>query len=209
MRFRVSPSTICRPRCRIFWRVIPAFPRITFDFLVTNRPVDLIADNIDIALRVGRLEDSTLVASKIVDLTQVVCASPKYLTRHGRPVYPADLVRHACLTLSHFPSANRWPFRVDGQPAQVEVKGPVAADSAHMLLRLAIEGMGIIRFGDNVVARAIQEGLLEPLLQDFQEPGGFPLWAMLPPGRLRTPKVRVFLDFLIDRFGPAPWRPKR
>jgi DNA-binding transcriptional LysR family regulator len=185
------------------------YPRITFDFLVTNRPVDLIADNIDIALRVGRLEDSTLVASKIVDLTQVVCASPKYLTRHGRPVYPADLVRHACLTLSHFPSANRWPFRVDGQPAQVEVKGPVAADSAHMLLRLAIEGMGIIRFGDNVVARAIQEGLLEPLLQDFQEPGGFPLWAMLPPGRLRTPKVRVFLDFLIDRFGPAPWRPKR
>jgi DNA-binding transcriptional LysR family regulator len=184
-------------------------PRITFDFLVTNRPVDLIADNVDIALRVGRLDDSTMVASKIVDLTQVVCASPKYLVRHGRPLHPSDLMRHACLTLSHFPGANRWSFRIDGQIVQVEVKGPVGADSAHMLLRLAIEGLGIIRFGDNVVARAVQEGLLEVVLQDFQEPNGFPLWAMLPPGRQRTPKVKVFLDFLIERFGPAQWRSKR
>jgi DNA-binding transcriptional LysR family regulator len=185
------------------------YPRISFDFLVTNRSVDLIADNIDVALRVGRLYDSTLVAAKIVDLTQVVCASPKYVARHGRPVHPSDLARHACLTLSHFPGANRWPFRIGGQHIEVEVKGPVAADSAHMLLKLAIEGMGIIRFGDNVVARAIQEGLLEPLLQDFQEPDRFPLWAMLPPGRQRPPKVRVFLDFLIERFGPAPWRQRR
>jgi DNA-binding transcriptional LysR family regulator len=185
------------------------YPRITFDFLVTNRSVDLIADNIDIALRVGRLEDSTLIASKIVDLTQVVCASPKYFARHGRPLHPSDLARHACLTLSHFPGANRWQFRIDGRLAQVEVKGPVAGDTAHMLLKLAIEGLGIIRFGDNVVARAVQEGLLEVILQDFQEPNGFPLWAILPAGRQRTPKVRVFLDFLTERFGAAPWRAKR
>ena len=92
---------------------------------------------------------------------------------------------------------------------QVGVKGPVAADSAHMLLKLAIGGMGIIRFGDNVVARTVQEGELEVILQDFQEPNRFPLWAMLPPGRQRAPKVRLFLDFLIERFGPAPWRAKR
>src|SRR4030095_16100437 len=106
------------------------------DFLVTNRPIDVIADNIDIAQRVGKLNDSTLVACKIVDLTQVVCASPKYLARHGRPVHPSDLAHHACLTLSHFPGANRWPFRIDGELARVEVKGPVAADTAHMLLKL-------------------------------------------------------------------------
>ncbi|MCG2641493.1 MULTISPECIES: LysR family transcriptional regulator [Bradyrhizobium] len=182
------------------------YPRITFDFLITNRSVDLIDDNIDVALRVGQLTDSTSVACKIVNLTQVVCASPKYLARHGRPVQPSDLRRHACLTLSHFPGANKWPFRADGKRVEVEVKGPVVADSAHMLLRLAIEGVGIIRFGDNIVARAIQEGLLEPLLQDLQEPENFPLWALLPPGRQRTPKVRAFLDFLTERFGGAPWR---
>jgi DNA-binding transcriptional LysR family regulator len=122
---------------------------------------------------------------------------------------PSDLARHACLTLGHVPGSATWPFRINGELVQVEVRGPVAADSAHMLLRLAIEGTGIIRFGDNVVARAIQEGLLEPLLQDWQEPEEFPLWAMLPPGRQRTPKVKVFLDFLMERFGPAPWRINR
>jgi DNA-binding transcriptional LysR family regulator len=169
------------------------YPRITFEFLVTNRAVDLIADNVDVALRVGELTDSILVASKIVDLTQVVCASPKYLAAHGRPVKPSDLARHACLTLSHFPGATRWPFRVNGQLVQVDVKGPVAADSAHMLLRLAIKGAGIIRFGDNVVTPAIQEGLLEPLLQDLQEPEKFPLWAACHPGGSGRPRSKSLL----------------
>jgi DNA-binding transcriptional LysR family regulator len=102
-----------------------------------------------------------------------------------------------------------WPFRVNGELVEVQVKGPVAADSAHMLLSLAIAGAGIIRFGDIIVARAIQAGLLEPLLQDLQEPDKFPMWAILPPGRQRTPKVKVFLDFLMERFGSAPWRTKR
>ena len=185
------------------------YPRITFEFLVTNRSVDMIGDNVDIALQVGRLNDSSLVACKIVNLTQVVCASPKYLAAHGRPVKPSDLVRHACLTLSHFPGSATWSFRVKRELVQVDVKGPVAADSAHMLVRLAIEGAGIIRFGDNIVARAIQEGQLEPLLQEWQDPENYPMCAILPPGRQRTPKVKVFLDFLMERFGSAPWRTKR
>jgi DNA-binding transcriptional LysR family regulator len=78
-----------------------------------------------------------------------------------------------------------------------------------MLLKLAINGVGIIRVGDNVVARAIQDGLLEPLLLDLQEPQNFPLWAILPPGRQRTLKVKVFLDFLMEYFGSAPWRIRR
>jgi DNA-binding transcriptional LysR family regulator len=182
------------------------YPRITFDFLVTNRAVDLLADDIDIALRVGQLNDSMMVARRIAGLTQVVCASPKYLARHGRPAHPSDLRHHACLTLSHFPGANKWMFRAKGTPIQVEVQGPVRADSAHMLVRLAVEGVGIIRFGDNIVADAMRQGLLEPLLQDWQESDSFPLWAILPPGRQRAPKVKVFLDFLTERFGSAPWR---
>lgn len=181
-------------------------PRISFDFLVTNRAVDLLAENIDVALRVGQLSDSTMVARRISALTQVVCASPKYLVRHGRPLRPADLHKHACLTLSHFPSAKKWTFRRKDLSIEVNVGGPVSADSAHMLLRLAIEGLGIVRFGDNVAASAIHAGLLEPLLQDWEEPENFPLWAILPPGRQRAPKVKVFLDFLAERFGSAPWR---
>ena len=182
------------------------YPHVTFEFLVTNRFVDVIGENVDIALRVGQLSDSTLVARKIVDLTQVVCASPKYLAAYGRPALPSDLARHSCLTLSHIPGSARWPFRVKGEQVRIDVRGAIAADSGHMLMKLAIEGAGIVRLGDNVVANAIKEGLLEPVLQDLQEPENYPLWAVLPPGRQRTPKVRVFLDFLIERFGSAPWR---
>jgi len=79
------------------------YPRITIDFLVTNRTVDLVAENIDIAMRTGKLPDSSMIACKIIDLTQIICASPEYLARHGRPMVPSDLKRHRCLVLNGIP----------------------------------------------------------------------------------------------------------
>ena len=92
---------------------------------------------------------------------------------------------------------------------QIEVNGPVIADSAHMLLRLAINGAGIVRFGDIIVAQAIQDGRLIPVLESLQQREGLPLWATFQPGRQRAPRVKAFLDFLTERFGTAPWRMKR
>jgi DNA-binding transcriptional LysR family regulator len=181
-------------------------PGVTLDFLVTNRSVDLVRENVDIALRTGHLDDSTLIARKIVDIAQVICASPKYLARHGRPVHPSDLVRHSCLTLSRIPEAAIWSFRIDGRLVQVKVGGSVTADSAGLLARLATEGAGIVRLGEIAIANAIQNGLLEPLLQNFGEPENYPLWAVMPPGRQRALKVKVFIDFLMECFGSAPWR---
>jgi len=182
------------------------YPHIIFDFMVTNRSVDLIGENVDVSLRMGPLQDSGLVSRKIVDLTRVVCASPSYLARHGWPAEPADLARHACLILSRNPRSASWPFRVNGKLIRIDVKGPVSADSAGMLLQLAIGGAGILRLSEHVVARSIHEGLLQPLLQDAHDPEVYPLYALLPPGRHQTPKVRVFIDFLIERLGSAPWR---
>jgi DNA-binding transcriptional LysR family regulator len=182
------------------------YPQITFDFMVTNRIVDLIGENVDVSLRMGPLNDSGLVARKIVDLNRVVCASPSYLARRGRPVQPSDLVQHSCLTLSRNPGSATWPFRANGKLVRVDVKGPISADSADMLLKLAIEGAGILHLSEHVVASSIQKGLLQPLLQDVQDPETYPLCALLPPGRHQAPKVRAFLDFLIERLGSAPWR---
>jgi DNA-binding transcriptional LysR family regulator len=181
-------------------------PHITFDFMVTNRNVDLVGENMDVSLRIGPLGDSGLVSRKIVDLSRVVCASPSYLSRHGQPAEPADLVRHACLTLSRNPGSASWPFRINGKLTRIDVKGPVSADSADMLLQLAIGGAGILRLSEHVVARSIHEGLLQPLLQDAQDPETYPLYALMPPGRHQAPKVRAFIDFLIERLGSAPWR---
>jgi DNA-binding transcriptional LysR family regulator len=197
----------CRPSSRTrLAGFFDALPQITFDFLVTNRIVDIVGENVDISLRIGGLNDSALVARKIIDLTRVVCASPSYLARHGRPVRPADLVHHSCLTLSRNPGLATWPFRLGGELMQVDVKGRVSADSADMLLRLAIEGAGILRLSEHVVADAIQKEWLEPLLQDVQDPEKYPLWALFPSGRHQAPKVKAFLDFLIERLGSAPWR---
>jgi DNA-binding transcriptional LysR family regulator len=182
------------------------YPHITFDFMVTNRSVDLVGENVDVSLRMGPLEDSGLVSRKIVDLCRVVCASPGYLAHHGRPAEPADLVHHACLTLSRNPGSASWPFRINGRLTRIDVKGPVSADSADMLLQLAIGGAGILRLSEHVVARSIHEGLLQPLLQDAQDPKPYPLFALQPPGRHQAPKVRIFIDFLIERLGSAPWR---
>jgi DNA-binding transcriptional LysR family regulator len=181
-------------------------PHITLDFMVTNRVVDLVGENVDVSLRMGPLEDSGLVSRKIVDLTRIVCASPSYLAKHGRPAEPSDLVRHACLTLSRNPGSASWPFRVNGKLTRIDVKGHVSADSADMLLQLAIGGAGILRLSEHVVARSIHEGLLQALLQDAQDTETNPLYALLPPGRHQAPKVRAFVDFLIERLGPAPWR---
>jgi DNA-binding transcriptional LysR family regulator len=181
-------------------------PHVTLDFMVTNRVVDIVGENIDVSLRMGPLEDSGLVSRKIVDLTRIVCASPSYLAKHGRPVEPSDLVRHACLTLSRNPGSASWPFRVNGKLTRIDVKGPVSADSADMLLQLAIGGAGILRLSEHVVARSIHEGLLQPLLQEAQDPETNPLYALLPPGRHQAPKVSAFIEFLIERLGPAPWR---
>jgi DNA-binding transcriptional LysR family regulator len=189
---------------------LPAFlaryPRITFEFVVTNREVNLIDDNIDIALQVGQLGKSSFVARKIADLSQIACASPAYLARHGRPIHPSDLEQHSCLTLSHLPGSRTWTFASGGETVRVEVSGPVAADSAHMLLKLAISGAGVVRFGDIIVANAVRDGLLVPLLEDWQELATFPLWALHQAGRQRVPRVKAFVDFLTECFGGAPWR---
>jgi len=182
------------------------YPHVTFDFNVTNRVVDLVAENIDLSLRIGPLEDSGLVSRKIVDLRRVVCASPSYLARHGWPAEPADLARHACLVLSRNPGSASWPFRVNGKLTRIDVKGPISADSAGMLLQLAIGGAGILRLSEHVVARSIREGLLQPLLQDAQDPELYTLYALLPAGRHQPPKLKVFIDFLIERLGSAAWR---
>jgi DNA-binding transcriptional LysR family regulator len=182
------------------------YPRITIDFLVTSRAIDMVAENVDIAMRTGKLSDSSLIACKIIDLTQIICASPEYLARHGRPLLPSDLTRHRCLVLNGIPEPTTWKFRDGNGPVAIEIKSAVSADSSDVLLRLAVEGVGIVRLGELAVGRALRNGLLEPLLLDLQVSEGYPLWALLPPGRQRSPKVKVFLEFLNERLGLAPWR---
>ena len=132
---------------------------------------------------------------------------PGYLARCGQPVHPNDLLGHSCLVLGRGPESGAWRFRIGGKPVFINVRGPIRADSADMLLQLAIEGIGIVRLGEIAVARALQKRDLVPLLEHFEDDTDtYPLWAVLPPGDQRAPKVRVFLEFLLERLGVKPWR---
>lgn len=190
--------------------VLPEFlaryPQVEVDLSITDRVVDLLAENADVALRTGAVTDPSLVVRKIADVARGIFASPAYLARRGRPATPDDLAGHDCIVLSSVPAINRWPFRHGAGTRVVEVQSRVLVDGAEAALRLAIAGAGIVRLGDLLVGRALSEGLLVPLLADCHVVEPVAMSAVYPQGRHRMPKVRVFLDFLVERFARAPWR---
>jgi DNA-binding transcriptional LysR family regulator len=181
-------------------------PEIQVELTVTDRVVDLIEEGADLGIRLGTLPDSSLVARKICELERVVCASPAYLRKHGTPRKPEDLLRHNCLNITYSSALRRWAFAGPEGVRHVEVAGTVTASTAEALLQLALLGVGIIRLSDAIVGAAIREGRLVRLLHDVHHAEPLPLHAVYPHGRHRSPRVAAMIDFLVERFGNAPWR---
>jgi DNA-binding transcriptional LysR family regulator len=181
------------------------YPEIAVELSLTDRMVDPVADHADITIRAGRVTDMTLTARKIAEYERTICASPAYLAARGTPRTPADLARHMCILMT-FQSPSRWVFDARDGPENVEIAPRIVTDNGDAALRLALEGAGIVRLADVIVGEPIRRGLLVPLLTDVHHVERLPLTALYLAGRHRLPKLRVFLDFLIERFGHAPWR---
>jgi DNA-binding transcriptional LysR family regulator len=194
-------------------QLLPALPRflernpeIQLDVELTDRRIDLVEAGVDLAIRLGELEDSSLVARKICDVERLICASPAYLARRGTPRLPEDLLQHNCLWISSFPALKRWPFTTDRGTKTVAVSGNLAAGDAEALLELACQGLGIIRVADYLVGPEIAKGRLVPILADVHDGKPIPLQAVHAYGRQRSPKVAAMVEFLLESFGGAPWR---
>jgi DNA-binding transcriptional LysR family regulator len=181
------------------------YPEIDIDLSITDRLVDLIDEQADIAVRSGHIPDGPFVQRKIADLERVICAAPSYLARRGTPKLAADLKNHDCIVVAGT-GLNRWPFKTRSGIDVVEVRPRVSTDDAEAALRLAIEGAGIVRLSDVIVGRPLQSGELVAILTDIHHVEPFPLAAFYPAGRHRLPRVSVFLDFVVERFSHAPWR---
>ena len=181
------------------------YPEIDVELSITDRLIDLAEDHADVAVRSSRVNDSPHVVRKICDLHRVICASPAYLARRGRPQTPAELRSHDCIVMTTR-GLNRWPFRTRTGIDVIEIEPRVTTDDAEAALRLALEGAGIVRLSDVIVGEPIGDGRLVPLLADQHHVESLPLQAIYQAGRHRLPKVRVFLDFLVERFAHAPWR---
>lgn len=185
------------------------FPEIELELTMTDRLVDLMEEGADVGLRTGELADSSLVARKICDMERVICASPAYLERHGRPRKPEDLLGHNCLVIAGSPQFQRWPFNVADGVREVAVSGNVSANNAETLVQLAEMGLGIIRLADVIVGQAIAAGRLRPVLADVHHVEPLPLHAVFPQGRHRSPRVAALVEFLLEKFADAPWRVQR
>jgi DNA-binding transcriptional LysR family regulator len=181
------------------------YPEIDLDLSITDRLVDLIEEQADIAVRSGHIPEGPFIQRKIADLQRVICAAPAYLQRRGTPKAAGDLKQHDCIVVAG-PGLSRWPFKTRGGIDVVDVRPRVTTDDAEAALRLAIEGAGIIRLSDVIVGGPLRDGQLVALLTDIHHVEPFPLAAIYPAGRRRLPRVAVFIQFLMERFGHAPWR---
>ncbi|MGJ4940875.1 LysR family transcriptional regulator [Bradyrhizobium sp. HKCCYLS1011] len=195
-RLRVSaPSLMGR---LLLAPLLPAFlrrhPQLSLDLLLLDRPVDLIAEDIHVALRIGRLPDSQLMTRRLGELTMIVCAAPDYLRAYGEPQSPRDLAGHDCLAFSDAPGAGDWRFRnADGGEEKVRVSCRLWINSLDALVPAAKEGLGIVRVPSWQVKDAIQADELRRILTAYELPPT-PVQLVFPPARLGTPKTRALVD---------------
>jgi len=181
-------------------------PEVRVELAMSDRLVDLVEEGADLGIRLGPMADSSLIARPICEVERVICASPRYLRRAGRPAKPQDLRGHNCLNLAHLPALARWPFEGREGVEHVEVSGNATASSADALLQMALAGLGVIRLADMIVGEAIRDGRLVALLEGVHHREALPLHAVYPQGRQRSPRVAAMVEFLLERFGGAPWR---
>jgi len=179
-------------------------PRVSFDLDLNDRRIDLVEEGIDLAVRIGRLADSTLIARHLFDARTVVCASPDYLARRGTPATPAGLKDHDCLVYGNLADPTKWVCRdADGKDIRVDVHAAMTASSGDFLCVAATKGLGISVAPTFIAGDAISRGELVPLLCDFEWPVT-PAYAVYPPTRHLSFRVRALLDHLVEYFSGTP-----
>ncbi len=180
-------------------------PHVQLDLDVSDRHSDLVAEGIDVALRISRLQDSTLIARRLAPIRYVACAAPAYLERRGAPASPADLARHDCLTYSGMAKPHVWHYVTDdGVEAEARVGVQMRADNGEFLREAALCGMGITCAPTFMVCRHLEAGTLVPVLTDCEWRSA-QLHAVWPQTRHLSARVRAFVEFFAERFAEPPY----
>jgi len=179
---------------------IEAFPSVSVKLYFMDRPINLIEEGVDVALRLAHLSDSSLVAVKVGEVRRVIAASPRYLAAHPHIEQPADLALHRIIAMTHF-GHDSWSFpspKGSSIPLTVQFKPRLVVNSVRAAVASASEGHGITRLFSYHVAPQVREGKLQIILQDIEH-APLPVHLVTPYGRLSVPKVRAFFDFAVPR----------
>ncbi|WP_394781962.1 LysR family transcriptional regulator [Undibacterium sp.] len=196
-----APSDLARTTLLpMFSEFLALHPGLELVLTVGDRPLDVVRDAVDMAIRYGVLADSRLVARSLTMGQPVLCASPEYLRRYGTPSMPQDLLQHNCLTFDRGGQRHRlWRFAQNGQWTEVRVSGDRHVDDASLAREWAVAGAGILLKSGVDLHRDLASGALTPLLTEWDtEP--YPLHAVLPSGRFIPNRVRALVDFLVLKF---------
>ena len=184
-----------------------AHPRVTISADTTNRYVDIIEERYDVAIRLGTLTDSRLVARKIAERRRLICASKEYVASRGAPESPSDLTHHACMYSTGRTDPDHWSFRAkDRSKIDVSVSGPFMSSDAQLLVDAARQGLGILYTSDWYVGPDLASGRLIEVLPDYPvaEEGG--VYVVTPAAKGTPSKTRAFSDWLANELRKAPWR---
>lgn len=181
---------------------IPSFlhkhPQVTVSLSFTDDVVDLMAQQADVAIRMGTLSDSALIARKLAQGRRVICAAPSYLARHGVPLLPSELREHNCLSFNFRKPGTGWPMKIDDRIVDLPVSGSVLVNNGETLRQMTLAGVGLARLGQFHVVDDIDRGDLVPLLEPFN-PGDLEFVHAIYIGGGPTPlRVRAFIDHLAD-----------
>ncbi len=176
-------------------------PDLVVDLELVDRFVDLVADGIDVAIRIGRLADSSLVARRLATCRFALCAAPDYVQRVGRPVVPEDLAQHACIVDRNTPRT--WEIQSGSGLHRIVPEGPLHVNSAHAVRDAALAGMGIALAPTFVMGRSLASGELVEVLPECTIPDSA-VYAVYPPTRQLSTKVRVFVDHVLEHIGDPP-----
>ena len=199
-------------------KLLAAHPELAVELTLRDHLIDIVAEGIDVAVRMVQPEDTGLVAKRLGTTYVLVCGSPAYFAKHAPPRVPGDLAKHECIRYLRGGEENEWRFAGPHEvPITVPIRGRFVANSTETLIDAAIAGVGIVRMFDFAIAEAVAKGQLQVVLHDFALEAR-PIFALYPRNRHLSPRVRVFVDALVAAFagpvdvskGGAPVRgPKR
>lgn len=190
--------------------IVPEFleryPALAIDLQLDDRLTDLVEEGFDCAIRIKSLNDSTLVAKKLGPCRQVICASPDYLKRHGTPKTPAELKGHPVLVYTYGATPGEWELRgPNGKTSKIETSSRLSSNNGIALVQAGLKGLGIVVPPTFYIGKELKDGTLVTIMDDYTVVPELNIHAMYPERRHLSPKVRAFVDFLAERFGPEPY----
>jgi len=177
------------------------YPDLTVDMVLQSSPGDLIEEGIDLAIYLGALDDTSMVARKLASSSLVVCGSPDYLAKHGIPQTPEELANHSCLVNWAIAPRNKWQFKSETGVKIINVNGRMQSNAAHTIRIAALNGLGLVMLPIYIVGSDIEKGALKMVLENYSLPP-LDIHAVYPHRKYLSAKVRSFIDFLQEWLEP-------